>query len=88
MTEVDVIDIVREAIWVMLKVSGVPMLVGLTVGVVVSLVQALTQIQEMTLTFVPKIIVIFISIVLFAPFMLSEMNGLMETISIRIAAIE
>jgi flagellar biosynthetic protein FliQ len=88
MTEVDVIDIVREAIWVMLKVSGVPMVVGLIVGVAVSLVQALTQIQEMTLTFVPKIIVIFISIVLFAPFMLSEMNGLMETIAIRIAAIE
>ena len=88
MTEVDVIDIVRESIWVLLKVSGVPMVVGLIVGVAVSLVQALTQVQEMTLTFVPKIIVIFISIVLFAPFMLSEMNGLMETVAIRIAAIE
>jgi flagellar biosynthetic protein FliQ len=88
MTEVDVIDIFREAVWVMLKVAGLPMLVGLTVGVAVSLVQALTQVQEMTLTFVPKIVAIFISIVLFAPFMLSEMNGLMETVAIRIAAIE
>ncbi len=88
MDQAQVIDVVRESIWVMLLVAGPPMLVGLVVGVAVSLVQALTQIQEMTLTFVPKILAIFLSIVLFAPFMLSSMNGLMENISSRIVAIE
>jgi flagellar biosynthetic protein FliQ len=56
------------------------MLVGLVVGVAVGLLQALTQIQEATLVFVPKILSIFVSIILLLPFMAATMSGLMTTI--------
>jgi flagellar biosynthetic protein FliQ len=88
MAPTEVIDLVREAIWVLIKVGGPPMLVGLFVGVAISLVQALTQVQEMTLTFIPKILAIFLSIVVFAPFMYSSMSGLMDTVAARISGLE
>lgn len=88
MTAAEVMDIAREAIWVLIKVAGPVMLVGLVVGVVISLVQALTQVQEMTLTFVPKILAIFVSLVLFMPFMLATMDHFMEQIAARIANLE
>ncbi|MDO9459961.1 MAG: flagellar biosynthesis protein FliQ [Alphaproteobacteria bacterium] len=83
----DVIDVARDAIIVMLQVSTPVMLVGLTVGLVVALFQALTQIQEMTLTFVPKIIAIFASLLLFMPFMGRVMDDLMVRIAERIASL-
>jgi len=70
MDESAVLEIGRDAVIVMLKISAPVMLVSLTVGLLISLFQALTQIQEMTLTFVPKLIVVFISILLLGPFML------------------
>ncbi|HAM46767.1 MAG TPA: flagellar biosynthetic protein FliQ, partial [Alphaproteobacteria bacterium] len=60
----DVLDVGRDAIYVMLQVSAPVMLVGLGVGLIIALFQALTQIQEMTLTFVPKIIAIFVSLLI------------------------
>ncbi len=75
MTAAEAIEISRQAIIVLLKI-GVPiMLIALVVGLSVSLLQALTQIQEMTLAFVPKIIVIFASLLLFLPFMMSTLTG-------------
>ncbi len=75
MTAAEAIEISRQAIVVLLKI-GVPiMLIALIVGLSVSLLQALTQIQEMTLAFVPKIIVIFASLLLFLPFMMSTLTG-------------
>ncbi len=75
MTAAEAIEISRQAIIVLLKI-GVPiMLIALIVGLSVSLLQALTQIQEMTLAFVPKIIVIFASLLLFLPFMMSTLTG-------------
>ena len=56
MTGADVIDVAQDAIWVVIMVAGPIMLIALVVGLIVALFQALTQIQEMTLTFVPKII--------------------------------
>ena len=61
MNEVDVIDVGRNAMWVVIKVAGPIMFLGLVTGLIIALFQALTTIQEMTLTFVPKIIVIFIA---------------------------
>ena len=81
----DIMDISRDAIMVMLQVSSPSMLVGLLVGLVIALFQALTQIQEMTLTFVPKIIAIFASLLLFMPFMGRVMNDFMVRIAERIA---
>jgi flagellar biosynthetic protein FliQ len=64
-----VLDIAREGIWVRILVSAPMMIAGLVVGVVIALFQALTQIQEMTLVFVPKIIAIFVTMLIALPFM-------------------
>jgi len=63
----EVLEIGREAIWVSIQIGAPVMGVALVVGLAISLVQALTQIQEMTLTFVPKILVIFLSLLIFLP---------------------
>ncbi len=73
MTEADLLDVARDALIVVIKTSAPVMLAGLTVGVLISLFQALTQIQEMTLTFVPKILVTFTSLLLLLPFMLKTL---------------
>lgn len=88
MTPADVLDITRDALWVLIKVSGPVMLVGLVVGVAVSLVQALTQIQEATLTFVPKILAIFVALLIFMPFMMTTMIAFMNEIAARISALQ
>jgi flagellar biosynthesis protein FliQ len=84
MTGAETLDIARDAIWTIVVVSSPMMLVGLAVGVVVSLFQALTQIQEQTLVFVPKIIAIFITLLLALPFMADAMHAQMMRISSRI----
>jgi flagellar biosynthetic protein FliQ len=84
MNSADVLEVGREAVIVMLKIGSPVLLVALCVGLIVSLFQALTQMQEMTLTFVPKVITIFLSLLLFLPFMLSTLTtftrGLMDRI--------
>ena len=69
MTGPQFLDIGREAIWLILKIGGPILLVALVVGFTISLIQALTQIQEMTLSFVPKILAIFLSLLFFLPWM-------------------
>jgi len=84
MNSADVLEVGREAVIVMLKIGSPVLLTALCVGLIVSLFQALTQMQEMTLTFVPKVITIFLSLLLFLPFMLSTLTtftrGLMDRI--------
>lgn len=84
MNATDVMEVGREAVVVMLKVSSPILLLALFVGLIISLFQALTQMQEMTLTFVPKAMVIFVSLLVFAPFMLGVLitftEGLMDRI--------
>ena len=87
MTPVDAIEIARDAILVSLKVGMPVMLVSLMTGLVISLVQALTQIQEMTLVFVPKILVMFLSIMVLLPFMLTTMTSFAETLFARIVTL-
>jgi flagellar biosynthetic protein FliQ len=86
MTAGEVLDIGAEAIWVMLAMAAPVMLIGLAVGVLIALFQALTQVQEMTLVFVPKIIVIFLALLIFLPMMGALLNGFMQTIADRIIA--
>ena len=81
MTGPEVLDIASEGIWVLLIISAPMMIVGLVVGVVIALFQALTQIQEMTLVFVPKIIAIFITLLISLPFIGSIMAGYMMRIA-------
>tara|TARA_R110000787_G_scaffold103832_1_gene210475 strand:- start:240 stop:506 length:267 start_codon:yes stop_codon:yes gene_type:complete len=87
MNTVEVIAVSRDAIWVLLKVGAPVMFVALIVGLAVSLFQALTQIQEMTLAFVPKIIVIFVSVIMMLPFMMASLTGFMEQIVDKIVAL-
>ncbi|MGF1611149.1 MAG: flagellar biosynthesis protein FliQ [Kiloniellales bacterium] len=87
MTANDVLDVARDAILVMLKVGAPILLLALIVGLIIALVQALTQIQEMTLTFVPKIIVIFLSLLLLMPFMMATMVGFGQNLMDRIVAL-
>ena len=75
MSGTEVLDVARDAIETLLIVSAPLMLVGLIVGVVVSLFQALTQIQETTLVFVPKIIAIFLALLLALPFMADRLHS-------------
>jgi flagellar biosynthetic protein FliQ len=84
MNEAEVIEICREGILVMLKLVGPLLLAGLTVGVVVSLIQAMTQIQETTLSFIPKMLVIFSLTLWLLPFMLSTLGGFAHMIGDRI----
>ncbi len=84
MSGAEILDIARDGIWTMLKVSGPMMLVGLLVGVLIALFQALTQIQEMTLVFIPKIIAIFLTMLISLPFMGSALAGYMERIAVHI----
>lgn len=86
MTPTDTIDFAREAIWVLLEISAPAMLAALVVGLGIGLLQALTQIQEMTLVFVPKIIAIFVVLLIALPFAGEAMYGLMLEIANRIAA--
>ncbi len=84
MTGPEVIDIARDSIYTLIVVSAPLMLVGLVVGVVISLLQALTQIQEMTLVFVPKILAMFVALLLALPFMADALNSHMMRIAARI----
>lgn len=86
MTGGEVLDIGAEAIWTMLAMAAPVMLIGLAVGVVIALLQALTQVQEMTLVFVPKIIAIFLALLIFLPLMGALLSSFMMTIIDRIVA--
>ena len=87
MNETELIDIAREAIWLTIAISTPPMMVGLIVGVVIALVQALTQIQEMTLVFVPKIIAIFAVVFVMFPLFVTTMQTFMNVIADKIIGI-
>jgi len=85
MTGPEVMDVARDAILTLVLVSSPLMLIGLAVGVAISLFQALTQIQEMTLVFVPKILAIFIAMLVALPFMADTLQGHMARLAARIA---
>ncbi|MGV3635380.1 MAG: flagellar biosynthesis protein FliQ [Pseudorhodoplanes sp.] len=86
MTGPEVLDVARDAIITLVLVASPLMLIGLAVGVVISLFQALTQIQEMTLVFVPKILAMFIAMLIALPFMADSLQGHMMRISTRIVS--
>ena len=87
MNSLDFIEISREGLIVMLKIGSPIMLIALITGLSISLVQALTQIQEMTLAFVPKILVIFVSLLVFMPFMMTTLTNFSQRLFDRIIAL-
>ena len=84
MNEVEVLDISREAVFTLIKVVSPVLLVALFIGLIIGIFQALTQIQEMTLAFVPKIIGVFVTLILLFPFMFGQMKSLAEGLFDRI----
>lgn len=86
MTEMEVLEISREAIFTLLKVVTPILLIALFVGLIIGIFQALTQIQEMTLAFVPKILCVFIMLIILFPFMLNQMQMLSDIIFDKIVS--
>ena len=87
MNEAEVIAICRESIIVMLKIVGPILLAGLLIGICVSLFQAVTQIQEQTLTFIPKLLIIFGLTIWLLPFMMQTLGGFTLSLTNRIVQI-
>jgi len=85
MTVDDVLAVGTDALFTMLLVGAPVMGVALVVGIVVSLFQALTQMQEQTLTFVPKLAALTLTLLLFSPFMIATLVGFGERMFERIA---
>ncbi|GBC95662.1 hypothetical protein HRbin16_01454 [bacterium HR16] len=77
MTEAQVLEVGRQALWVLVQIALPVLIFGMVAGVLVSLFQAVTQIQEVTLTFVPKIAAVVIALVIFGPWMLATMVAFM-----------
>jgi flagellar biosynthesis protein FliQ len=80
------IDFARSAILVLLEIIAPSMITALVVGLGIGLLQAVTQVQEQTLVFVPKIVASFVVLLIALPFVGSALNGLMTDIAARIAA--
>lgn len=81
-------EYMRDAILVLIMTSAPLMGIGLAVGLVVALFQTVTQIQEMTLAFVPKILAVFVSMILLMPYMLAVLSDFMQRVALRIATLE
>ena len=84
MNEADALDIVQYAVWTVLTASAPVVLVAMAVGIGIALIQALTQIQEITLTFVPKIVAIMLVVALTGPFIGSQISAFTNVIFERI----
>lgn len=85
MTGGEILDLGRDALWATVLISAPVMITGMIVGLAIAFFQALTQVQEMTLVFVPKIIAIFIAMVIFLPLMGAVLAGFSDEIFTRIA---
>lgn len=84
MNEEDVLEIARAAIWTILSASAPVLLAAMFFGVLVAFLQVLTQIQEVTLTFVPKIIAVFITLIISAPFIGGQISAFVTLVLSRI----
>ena len=84
MNEADALDIVQYAVWTVLTASAPVVLVAMAVGIGIALIQALTQIQEITLTFVPKIVAIMLVVALTGPFIGGQISAFANVVFERI----
>lgn len=86
MTGAEVLDISTQSIWVLLKLAGPVMLIALVVGTGIGVLQALMQIQEATIVFVPKILAIFGGLIVLMPFMGDVMSDYMQDVVAHIVS--
>lgn len=87
MNGAEVLDVGREAIWLAIQLCAPVLIVGLIVGVGIGLLQALTQVQEQTLIYAPKIVAVFLTLLVSLPLMGALMSGFMHQIAARIASL-
>ena len=87
MNQADVLEISRLTFLVILKAGGPIMAAGLVIGLIIAVFQTLTSIQEMTLTFVPKIIIIFAAVIIFMPFMMTSVIDFTNTLYDKIVGL-
>ncbi|MDC0191282.1 flagellar biosynthesis protein FliQ [Rhodospirillales bacterium] len=87
MNQADVLEISRMTFLVILKAGGPIMAAGLVIGLIIAVFQTLTSIQEMTLTFVPKIIIIFAAVIVFMPFMMTSVIDFTNTLYDKIVGL-
>ncbi len=80
MSEGIIIDIVREVVWTIVKTSAPLLIISLIIGLIISIFQTVTSIQEQTLTFVPKFLAIMLVLVLCGSWILNNMTGLFESL--------
>lgn len=85
MNEADAMKLVQDAIWAVIVGTGPAVTAAMIVGIVIALVQALTQVQEATLTFVPKILAVFAALLLLAPVAASQLMTFTEEVYSRIS---
>ena len=74
MTQDRVVDAMASALYTVILTAAPPLVIGLSVGLIIAIFQTVTSIQEQTLAFVPKIIAVFLSIIVFGPFMLNTLT--------------
>lgn len=87
MNQEEIIDVARQAILIALQVGAPILLIGLAVGVTIALFQALTQLSEMTLVFVPKILAVFLSLFFLMPYMIDVLIGFTNELFDRIISL-
>jgi flagellar biosynthesis protein FliQ len=87
MTPELVVEIGRDALWVMLTTSAPMLLTGMLVGLLISIVQAATQVNEMTMTFVPKIVAVLVVAVVFLPWIIASLVRFTTEIFTRISTV-
>ena len=85
MTETEIFEITRDSIFTLLKIVSPVVCIALVIGLIVGIFQALTQIQEMTLAFVPKILCVFLALIILFPFMYNQMQTLSDSLFSKIA---
>ncbi|MDR1663299.1 MAG: flagellar biosynthesis protein FliQ [Clostridiales bacterium] len=78
MTQETILDIVREGLFTIIWVAAPPLLMGLAAGLIISIFQTITSIQEQTLAFIPKILAVLLSLILFGPFMIDRLQAYIE----------
>lgn len=87
MNDAEIIELAQKTLFMAIQISLPPLLVGLLIGLVIALFQALTQIQEITLTFVPKILAVFATIMVLFPAMAETMTGFMQILVDQIVSL-
>lgn len=85
MTPEAVVELGRQALWTLLLISAPMLLAGLVVGLLISILQAATQINEMTMTFVPKIVAVMVTLLLLMPWLLSHLIAFTTDVFARVA---